>query len=115
MSLLNLFRRARKPDLDDSVLVRLRRAGSNLSLPHAIEFFLYFPTQAIAEQAATQVRDAGFEAEVGSSAKGNDWLCLATRKMVPELAAMQRIRQNFNSLASSMGGEYDGWGTEVEK
>jgi regulator of RNase E activity RraB len=115
MSLFNLFRRARKPDLDDSVLVQLRKAGSNLSKPHAIEFFLYFPTQAIAEQAATQVRDAGFEVRLEPSAKGNDWLCFATKNMVPELAAMQEIRHKFNSLASSMGGEYDGWGTEVEK
>jgi regulator of RNase E activity RraB len=115
MGLFDLLRRSQKADLDDSVLVQLRKAGSNLSKQHQIEFFLYFPTQSAAEQAAVQVRDAGFEVKVDPAAKGNDWLCFATKKMVPELTAMQEIRSNFNKLASSIGGEYDGWGTAVEK
>jgi regulator of RNase E activity RraB len=113
MGLFDLFRRSQKPDLDDSVLVQLRKAGSNLSKQHEIEFFLYFPTQAAAEQAAIQIRAAGFEVKVDPSAKGNDWLCFATKKMVPELAAFQKIRRDFTRLSSSLGGEYDGWGTPV--
>jgi regulator of RNase E activity RraB len=113
MGLFELFRRPRKPDLDDSVLNQLRKAGSDLSKPHEIEFFLYFPTEAIAEQAASHIREAGFDVNVKQAAKGNDWLCFATKKMVPELAALQKIRMDFSSLSNSLGGEYDGWGTPV--
>jgi len=115
MDLFNLFRRSKKPDPDESVLIQLRKAGSNLSKPHEIEFFLYFPTEAIAEQAASHIREEDFEVTVKQAAKGSDWLCFATKKMVPEFAALQEIRRKFDSLSSSLGGEYDGWGTPIEK
>jgi hypothetical protein len=115
MGLFNLFRRSKKPDLDGLVLVQLRKAGSNLSKPHGIEFFLYFPTQVVAEQAAARIRDTGFEVEVEPAAKGENWLCLATKKMVPDLVVLQKIRGEFNNLAIQLGGDYDGWGTPVEK
>jgi len=34
MSILDLFRSKERPDLDQSVLVQLRKAGSDLSKPH---------------------------------------------------------------------------------
>jgi len=115
MSILDLFRSKEKPDLDQAVLVQLRKAGSDLSKPHNIEFFLYFPTPSVAEMAAPTTRDAGFEVEVKRAAQGDTWLCFATKTMVPELPDLQKIRHNFASLAVSMNGEYDGWGTQVVK
>ncbi|MEI9959779.1 MAG: ribonuclease E inhibitor RraB [Limisphaerales bacterium] len=82
----SLFGCSKKPDLDESVLIQLKKAGSDLSKPHKIEFFLYFPTQTAAEQAAPQVRERGFEVEVRQAAKGTDWLCFATKTMIPKLA-----------------------------
>src|SRR4051812_17795833 len=91
----SLFGCSEKPDLDNSVLIQLRKAGSDLSKPHHIEFFLYFPTQAVAEQAAPKIRAAGFDVEVKQAAQGSEWLCFATRTMVPALAALQKIRLDF--------------------
>jgi len=51
MGIFDLFRSKEKPDLDRSVLVQLRRSGSDLLKPHNIEFFLYFPTQSVADKA----------------------------------------------------------------
>jgi len=114
-TIVSLFGCSKKADLDESVLIRLRKAGSDLSKPHNIEFFLYFPTQIIAEQAASRIRDEGFEVKVEKAAKGDTWLCFATKTMVPKLPALRKIRQDFGSLADSLNGEYDGWGTEVQK
>lgn len=113
MGILDLFRPKQKADLDQLVLVQLRQSGSNLSKPHSIEFFLYFPTQSVAEKASQNVRDAGFAVEVRRAAQGDSWLCFATKTMVPALPDLQRIRQHFMELAGSMNGEYDGWGTQV--
>lgn len=115
MGLFSLFGCGKKPDLDELVLVQLKKAGSDLSKPHHVDFFLYFPTRAVCEQAASKIKAAGFDVEVEEAAKGTDWLCHATRTMVPDLAALQKIRADFNSLAASFGGKYDGWGTEVVK
>ena len=53
--------------------------------------------------------------EVRRAAKGDDWLCYATKTMVPDLLALQKIRRDSGSLADSLNGEYDGWGTPVVK
>ncbi len=113
MGLFDAFRRPKQADPDREVLVQLKKAGSNLSKPHDVEFFLYFPSKAVAEQAASKVRAAGFVVEVRPAAKGDDWLCFATRQMVPDFGALEQIRKDFTVLAASLGGEYDGWGTPI--
>ena len=102
-------------DPDEVVLAQLKKAGSDLSKPHKIEFFLYFPKEAVAKEASLRVKQAGFNIEIRRAAKGTDWLCFATKTMVPELSALQKIRREFEALANSLGGEYDGWGTEIVK
>jgi hypothetical protein len=114
MGFFNLFGCSRKPGPDEAVLVQLQQAKADLSKPHEVEFFLYLPTQAAAEQVANQVRKDGFHAEVKPSAKGGDWLCFAIRIMVPTLAELQRIRRDFEKILAPLHGEYDGWGTSVE-
>jgi regulator of ribonuclease activity B len=115
MGIFSLFGCSKKPDPDEFVLMQLKKAGSDLSKPHKLEFFLYFPEQSDAEQAAPRIRDAGFQVDVRRAAQGSDWLCFATKTMVPELPVLQKIRSEFNSIAASLNGEYDGWGAHVEK
>ena len=110
MGLFNFFGCGKKPDLDELVLIQLKKAGLDLSKPHHIDFYLYFQTQPVAEQAAPKITATGFNVEVRTN-----WLCYATKTMVPDLAALQKIRLDFNSLAASLGGKYDGWGTPVVK
>jgi hypothetical protein len=113
MKFFDRFRQKRGADSDLLVLQQLRKAGSDLSKPHRIEFFLYFPTQQIAEQASLQLRATGFNVDVQPGATSKDWLCFATKEMQPDLASLQKIRADFQVLAASLGGEYDGWGTPI--
>lgn len=115
MGIMDLFRSKPKPDLDDAVLAQLKKAGSELSKPHNIEFFLYFPSQDAAESAASSIRNAGFEVNVSRAAQGDSWLCFANKSMIPALVDLQKIRQDFVALAARLDGEYDGWGTQVIK
>lgn len=115
MGILDFFRSKQKTDLDQLVLVQLRKSGSDLSKPHNVEFFLYFPTQSVAEQARLKILGVGFEVEVRRAAQGDSWLCFATKTMIPLLPDLQSIRQDFVALTSSMNGDYDGWGTPVVK
>ena len=100
-------------DPDAQVLVQLKRAGSDLSKPHAIEFFLYAPTKEAADRLASRIKALNFEAKVEPAAQGSQWAVLATRSMVPKHADLVLIRQQFTALASAEKGEYDGWGTPV--
>jgi regulator of RNase E activity RraB len=101
-------------DGDARTLDELARAGSNFSLPHKIEFFLFLPTREAAEEVAGELRREGFSVEVAQGDHPADWLCLATRQMLPELAALHGWRQRLTAMAESRQGVYDGWGTEVE-
>lgn len=115
MGIFSLFGASDKPDPDEMVLIQLKKAGSDLSKPHGIEFFLYLPSEAAANTAASRIRDNGFQATVKPPLKTADWLCFATKTMVPELSELQRIRHDFERLTRELGGTYDGWGTEIEK
>ena len=115
LGLLQLTGCGSKPDMDEAVLVQLKKAGSDMAKLHQIDFYLYFPTQAAAEQAAASVRAQGFTAEVRPAAKGPEWLCLANKTMLPQLSALQQISRDFAKLTASAGGNYDGWETKVEK
>jgi regulator of RNase E activity RraB len=115
MGILDLLGFRKTFDWDKTVLERLRQHGSDLSKAHDIEFFLYFPSQAAAEKASRNIMASGFEVKVNEAAETRSWLCLATKTMVPDLAALQKIRRDFMALAESLDGLYDGWGTEVVK
>ena len=96
---------------DALVLVQLKEAGSDLSKPHSMEFFLYLPTKEAAEKAADQIRSKGFGVKVEQADQGANWRCLATKWMVPDFATIESIRTDFDQVARSLGGKYDGWGT----
>ena len=102
-------------DADGSVLDQLVKAGANISKAHHPEFFLYFPDEATAVRIAALVEADGFRVTVQRAATGDNWLCLATKSMVLTYEGMTAIRRRFTLLASENRGEYDGWGTSVER
>jgi hypothetical protein len=107
-----LFGCTKKPTLDEWGLDQLKKAGNDLSKQHKIEFVLSFSTQSVAEQAAPRLRSAGFGVEVKQD--GSDWRCLATKTMIPDLAALEQIHRDMDQIAASLGGRYEGWGTGAE-
>ena len=104
-----------RPDPDEQVLNQLRQAGSNLVKIHKLDFFLYFQTQEIAEMVKVELMKLGFVAEVSHSAKGSDWLCQATKEMLPIHSQVTFIRNQLSEIAKRHNGIYDGWGTGIIK
>jgi hypothetical protein len=100
---------------DAQVIDQLRKAGSELSKPHPIEFFLYVPTREAAERLASKLITIKFETKITASPQAAQWLVSATKSMVPDEAELMAIRKVFTALAAVENGEYDGWGTPVVK
>jgi regulator of RNase E activity RraB len=98
---------------DRQVIAQLRQAGSDLSRPHPIEFFLYFPDEAAASAAAAELAGQGFGQRIERAARGPAWLLFLTRSMPPEEARLVALRRELEAVAARHGGEYDGWGTPV--
>ena len=100
-------------DPDQQVLDQLKAAGSDLTKPHNIEFFLYFPSEQKANEAGTQLKKEGLSIEVRGAAVSSDWLCFGKKEMIPKHSELVRLRRVFEALAKKLGGEYDGWGSPV--
>lgn len=113
MGLFDLFGKSEKSNPDEQVLIELEKAGSDLSKPHDIELFLFFPTKEAANSAANQIKTKGFDVKVQAGAESESWVCYVYKTMVPELQAIQKTSAYLNEIADSLGGKYDGWGTEV--
>jgi regulator of RNase E activity RraB len=107
------WQKKEEPNLDQQVLDQLKKAGSDLSKPHSIEFFLYFPTEDSANEAAKDVKIEVDEVNVRLSEDKKNWLCFAAKRMVPNHGKLVELRRRFNEIANRGDGVYDGWGTEV--
>lgn len=106
-------RHAAAADPDADTVAALRAAGADAGQPHRIEFYLYFPAADVADRVAEELRTQGFDTAVTPGDESADWLCLASRTMVPEVAELRRLRATFITLALAHQGAYDGWGAEV--
>ena len=102
-------------DQDQEILEHLKERGSDLSVPHEIEFYVYFPTEEGARQASEEIVKEGFRVNILADPSGNRWLCLSLREFVPTYEAVTAYKKIFNDLAKPLGGKCDGWGTQVEK
>jgi len=107
------WQKKEEPSLDQQVLDQLKKAGADLSKPHSIDFFLYFPTEDSANEAAKDVKIEVDDVNVELCADKKNWLCFATRRMVPNHDKLVGLRRRFNETANRGDGVYDGWGTEV--
>ena len=102
-----------KTELDAETLRHLAKAGGNLALPTEIVNYLYVPDEARATQAGSELVAAGYRVEVRHAATGPLWLTLAKIDLVPSAENIAMIRQRFETLASQLGGDYDGWEAAV--
>jgi len=97
-----------------SALEALRKAGTDLSKPTEVSYFLVFTDSASAGRAADSVRASSkFETEILASRGRMEWVCLASATMVPEQSAILETTKRFKALAASFGGRFDRWEAEV--
>ena len=101
---------------DRQTLYALKAHGADLTKATEVNFYLYLPTRVAAETAAAEARRSGYVAEVRPPLPNYDtWLCLASRDMVPPPDAIDLARVGFESLASQLEGEFDGWEAAITR
>lgn len=76
--------------------------------------YLYFPKKVSAKTTCSRLRERGFEVEVRRGADGKSWLALARQQAPHSADRMEGLRDELESLAEELGGEYDGWELAVE-
>jgi len=122
---LIIFRMARKitpvpgtkgAKFDAGILAALKKHGDALTTERPIDVYLYLPTEAAANLVAEEISKDGFTIDrVGVEPKSKTYACQASKPMIPALANIESMRATLEAVASSHGGEFDGWGCAVTK
>jgi hypothetical protein len=99
---------------DRAALATLLSSTSRRDKQHRFRHYLYVPRETAAIEIGNELRRQGFEVSVELGAEGVDWLVLAQQMIVPSLKAIETARHLMEGLATTQGGEYDGWEAEVE-
>ncbi|MGY1459827.1 ribonuclease E inhibitor RraB [Luteimonas sp. A534] len=99
---------------DARVVENLVAAGSDISKPHSIDFFMFLPSKSKAKAAAAEIEQLGYTiASLDRPPGQSQWQIHATRVMAPQLEAMTATTRTLEAVAAKHGGDYDGWGTGV--
>ena len=100
-------------DLENEIQSQLAKQNSDISKPHLVDFYFYFPAEEAAHQVAGELEGAGFATTVRPGAQGPDWLCLATKRINPDDSELSEMEEWFEELAARFHGEFDGWESEI--
>jgi len=98
---------------DVQALAELEQAGSDLSKPHLVDFYLYFPNREGAEGIAKILRNEGYQVTVRLGADNVNWLCFARKAIILSHQTIASLRAHFEMLVTPRHGEYDGWEAAV--
>lgn len=105
------------PNSGRFILEQLQRFGSDINRKHEVSFWLYFPSEDLAQQAARRAESAGLKPKVSPSLKDSrdcQWLCLLYCAHVPDEGLLDGISQFCVELTSQFSGKYDGWEARLE-
>lgn len=102
-------------EADRQTLGALHEAGADLTKATEVNFYLYFPTEAAAADAAAQAQTPELPARVVPAADGKAWLCFVSGTMVPTEPAIHAASARLLAVATALGGDYDGWEAAVSQ
>jgi len=100
-------------DADGDALRRVAEGGSDMSKPMTVEFAVAVADepsgQAIAEREAAAA--AGFTTSLTFDDQSDEGTCYCSAEMLATYDDLIRVQQELRQLASSDGGDVDGWQT----
>ena len=85
--------------------------GSDLTLPHSLDLYLYYPSQEAAQAVAALFDNLPMESEVIES--DQHWLCLVQCRLVPSADGLSAIANLMRTVHDRFGGDFDGWHAEI--
>ena len=95
----------------EDVRAHLSEQGSDLELPHSVDLYLYYPSQAAAQEVADFFLDSPMESDVIES--DQHWLCLVQCRLVPSADGLSAIANLMRTAHDRFGGDFDGWHAEI--
>jgi hypothetical protein len=98
---------------DRKTLEALVAAGADLERPLTVDHFVHVGTEPEARNAAADLSEHGFAVVIDEPEDGGPWIVTATRQDRLSPSAVADLRDLMTRCAERHGGDYDGWGAEV--
>jgi hypothetical protein len=95
----------------EDVRNHLSEQGSDLTLPHSLDLYLYYPSEVEAQEVAAVFLDSPLESDVIES--DQHWLCLVQCRLVPTQEGLEAIAEVMRRVHEQFGGDFDGWHAEI--
>ena len=106
------MRRRLRSTSDRDVYAEFEGHNPDLSRPHEVNWFLYFPTEDAARTVAAMLSSEKFEIDVHKLDENSDWTVEATRSLAVSYILVMRITNRVQQICEAHGGSFDGWGIE---
>lgn len=97
--------------LTAAALSRLAEDGCPMDQAIQIDFFLHVPDRQSGEAASLLAKELGYKCSVEWDPADRQWTCYCSKRMVPELGIVVDAEEELDSVARSVGGFGDGFGT----
>lgn len=98
---------------DRKALQSLSEAGSDLTRPHPIDHYFYFPNRQQAVEAARTLSREGFSVKGSAAPDNSSFTLVAQKTVIPTEATIFALSDMLRGIAKKYGGEYDGWDAPV--
>jgi hypothetical protein len=96
-------------DATGQALKRLITAGSDLTKPMEVDFFIAVESKEEGDQIAAKVQDVGFKTSLKQDTVTLDWTCYCTKTIIPQYLEVIEIEQQLSSISELYGGYLDGF------
>jgi hypothetical protein len=101
------------PDTDNGeMLAEMYEAGMDLTVSHAVDFFLNFNKKKDAEKMRQQVEenDANCKMSLTENETHDGWVLCCTVDIIPTHETITLTEMAFDKIAEKLNGDSDGWG-----
>jgi hypothetical protein len=101
---------------DIEVLDQLAAAGSDLTRPHEVTFYIYCASQESNSAACRATEEQlGFTTTTGREEASGQHLCVATAYLSLSIQKLRELRPKLHRIAKGCEGRYDGWNAKVNR
>ena len=98
-------------DSDGEALRRIESAGSNMSEPMPVDFFVAAPHAEAAASISSLAIRRGYAARADFDEESNSWTVVCSKRMIPTYDAIVDAQAELDALSQPHSGMSDGWGT----
>ena len=105
------YRKPRDDGWDARQIAQIRNSGVNPFEPQDVDFFLAFPSEAVAQPVADTLRGEGFTVQLRavSDSVSHPVVLDVRQRMQLALPQVQALSTRFREIAAANEGRYDGW------